>query len=202
METDHVLLNAARRMDEEALVKIFDLYSSALFNYALRLCGDPVRADHIVGDVFSKLLDQISAGNGPTSNLRSYLYEMAYHQIVDEARRSRRRVPLELAESIGQDAHSAFLRVEDEITFKQILHLLQTELTVDQRHVIVLRFLEEFSIRETAAIMGKTVEHVKVIQNRAIAALRKSLEQREFPKAKSSHRIRSLSKAFGIRSPF
>ena len=198
METDHVLLNAARRMDEEALVKIFDLYSSALFNYALRLCGDPVRADHIVGDVFSKLLDQIAAGNGPTSNVRSYLYEMAYHQIVDEARRSKRRVPLELADSLGQETHSAFARLEDEITFKQILHLLQTELTVDQRHVIVLRFLEGFSIRETAAIMDKTVEHVKVIQNRAITALRGSIERGEVRKATSSPRVGGLSKAFGI----
>jgi RNA polymerase sigma-70 factor, ECF subfamily len=198
METDHALLNAARRMDEEALVKIFDLYSSALFNYALRLCGDPVRADHIVGDVFSKLLDQIAAGNGPTSNVRSYLYEMAYHQIVDEARRSRRRVPLEVADSVGQDTRSAFSRLEDEITFKQILHLLQTELTVDQRHVIVLRFLEEFSIRETAAIMGKTVEHVKVIQNRAIVALRRSIERGEVRRARSSAGVRGLSKAFGI----
>jgi RNA polymerase sigma-70 factor, ECF subfamily len=197
METDHALLNAARRMDEDALVKIFDLYARALFNYALRLCGDAVRADHIVGDVFAKLLDQLSAGNGPTSNLRAYLYEMAYHQIVDEARYSKHRVPLEEAASLGQDTHSAFLRLEDELTFKQILQLLQTELTVDQRHVIVLRFLEEFSLRETAAIMGKTVEHVKVIQNRAIAALRGSLERREIQKAISSPRVRGLSKAFG-----
>ena len=198
METDHTLLNAARRMDEDALVKIFDLYASALFNYALRLCGDVVRADHIVGDVFAKLLDQLSAGNGPTSNLRSYLYEMAYHQIVDEARYSKRRVPLEMAASFGQDTHSAFLRLEDEVMFKQILHLLQNELTDDQRHVIVLRFLEEFSLRETAAIMDKTVENVKVIQCRAIAALRQSVERKEIQKAMSAPRVRSLSKAFGI----
>lgn len=185
-------------MEEDALVKIFDLYAPALFNYALRLCGDPVRADHIVGDVFAKLLDQLSAGNGPASNLRSYLYEMAYHQIVDEARYSKRRVPLEVAASLGQDANSAFLRLEDEITFKQILHLLQTELTADQRHVIVLRFLEEFSLRETAAIMDKTVEHVKVIQTRAIAALRGSIQRREIQRATPSSGIKGLSKAFGV----
>ena len=71
METDNTLLNAARMVNEDALIEIFDLYSSALFSYALRLCGDSVMADHIVGDVFAKLLDQLAAGNGPTSNLRS-----------------------------------------------------------------------------------------------------------------------------------
>ena len=40
MENDSSLLDAAREMDQDALVKIFDLYSLPLFNYAARLCGD------------------------------------------------------------------------------------------------------------------------------------------------------------------
>jgi RNA polymerase sigma-70 factor (ECF subfamily) len=48
-------------------------------------------------------------------------------------------------------------------------------LTDDQRHVIILRFLEGFNLNETAAILGKQVGHIKVIQNRAITKLRKAL---------------------------
>lgn len=194
METDQTLLNAARMMDKAALVKIFDLYSSALFNYALRLCGDPLMADHIVGDVFAKLLDQLAAGNGPTANLRSYLYETTYHRFIDEARYSQRRAPLEVAASLRQDTPSVSLSVEDQLISKQILHAIHNELTDDQRHVIILRFLEEFNLRETAAIMGKTLDHVKVIQNRAIAALRRSVEKQE-RRAISSSRLGNLSGA-------
>jgi RNA polymerase sigma-70 factor (ECF subfamily) len=185
-------------MKRKALVKIFDLYSPSLFHYALRLCSDPVLADHIVGDVFVKLLDQLAEGKGPTSNLRSYIYEMAYHRIIDEARYSQRRSPLEAAASFGQDAQSISLRVEDQLLFQQIMHIMRQELTHDQRHVIVLRFLEQFSLRETAKIMGKTVDHVKVIQNRAIAALRRSMEHRELIKAISSDSIRNLSSVLRI----
>jgi RNA polymerase sigma-70 factor (ECF subfamily) len=198
METDHKLLHAARTMDKDALVKIFDLYSSALFNYALRLCDDPLLADQIVGDVFAKLLEQLAAGNGPTANLRSYLYETTYHRIIDEARSSKRKAPLEAAAMLGGDAQPVFLRVEEQLAFKQILHAIQHELTADQRHVIVLRFLEQFSLRETAHIMGKTVEHVKVIQNRAIAALRRSVERSEIRKAVPSPHISDFSKALGV----
>ncbi len=197
METDVDLLNAARRMNTEALVKIFDLYSSALYQYALRLCGDPVLADHIVGDVFVKLLDQLAAGNGPRSNLRSYLYETAYHRMIDETRYAKRRSPLE-AVLHRQDSHTAILSLEDQMMFQDILHALQHELTSDQRHVIVLRFLEEFSLRETAAIMGKTVDHVKVIQNRALAKLRRSVEHREFRRSLSSQTIRNVPDALGV----
>ena len=52
--------------------------------------------------------------------------------------------------------------------------------------------------RETAAIMGKTIDNVKVLQNRAIAALRKSMEHKGTRKRVSSPRIRKLSKALGI----
>jgi RNA polymerase sigma-70 factor (ECF subfamily) len=197
METDLKLLNAARTMDKDALVKIFDLYSSALFNYALRLCDDPLLADQIVGDVFAKLLEQLAAGNGPTANLRSYLYETTYHRIIDEARSSQRKAPLEAAATLGGDAQPVFLIVEEQLAMRQILQAIQHDLTADQRHVIILRFVEQFSLRETAHIMGKTVEHVKVIQNRAIAALRRSLERSEMRKAVRSPIIGDFYQALG-----
>jgi RNA polymerase sigma-70 factor, ECF subfamily len=174
-DSDVTLLEAARQMDRSALVKIFDLYSTALYNYAFRLCNDALIADYIVGDVFAKLLEQLSAGKGPSSNLRSYLYEMTYHHVVDEARYSNRGVSLEVVEYIHQDGFSNVISLENRMLYDAILKAIQNDLTEDQRHVIVLRFLEGFSLQETATIIGKAVSNVKVIQNRAISALRKSL---------------------------
>lgn len=195
MDTEQTLLDAARRMDQDALVKIFDLYSTSLFNYARRICGDRVLADHIVGDVFAKLVEQLSVGKGPRSNLRAYLYQSAYHQIIDEGHYSQRRAPLEVIDSLRPESHPG---LDDQIMFKQILHAVRHELTDDQRHVIFLRFLEEFSLQETATILGKNINHVKVIQNRALAALRRALERQEIKIVKSSSRIRNLSNVLGV----
>lgn len=175
-DSDVTILEAARQMDRSALVKIFDLYSTALYNYALRLCNDALIADYIVGDVFAKLLEQLSAGKGPSSNLRSYLYEMTYHLVVDEARYSNRGVSFEVVEYIQQDGYSNVISLENRMLYDAILKAVQNDLTEDQRHVIILRFLEGFSLQETATIIGKAVSNVKVIQNRAISALRKSLD--------------------------
>lgn len=175
MRAEIPLLEAARHMNREALVEIFDLYSSALYNYALRLCNDPLRADHIVGDVFARLLEQLSAGNGPSSNLRSYLYETTYHLIVDEVRSSRHEAPLEVIDFLRHDGYSTLVSLENRMLFDAVIAAIKNDLTEDQRHVIVLRFLEGFSLRETAAIMGKEVYNVKVIQNRGVAKLRKAL---------------------------
>jgi RNA polymerase sigma-70 factor (ECF subfamily) len=177
METDRTLLLAARRMEREALVEIFDLYSSALFKYAVSLCSDPLLADHIVGDVFAKLLEQFATGSGPRENLRAYIYEMTYHRLVDESRYAKRRISLEVL-SWRPDFHGIFPSLEDGILYKQVVQAVQSELTADQRHVIVLRFLEQFSIRETAAILRLRSDHVRVIQSRALAALRRFFEYR------------------------
>ena len=177
MEADISLLEAARSMNQEALVAIFDLYSAPLYSYALRLCNDPLAADNVVGDVFAKFLDQLAAGKGPNTNLRSYLYQTTYHLIVDEARFSHREAPLEVIDYVqgNGNGHTPFTGLENRILLDTLVMAIRNELTEDQRHVIVLRFLEGFSLRETADIIGKQVYNVKVIQNRGIAKLRKVL---------------------------
>ena len=194
METDHVLLEAARKMNRDALTQIFDLYSSAIFRYAYRLCNDAVIADHVVGDVFGRLLDLFSAGNGPTHNLRSYLFAAAYHRILDEARYSRQRVSLEEVEVVPGDDLSAIRYLENQILFEPVVRALRYDLTDYQRHVIILRFFEGFSLRETAEILGKSVNVVKAAQHHAIVILRKKLGRQElmydFSSAKMADSVR------------
>jgi RNA polymerase sigma-70 factor (ECF subfamily) len=178
MRDDSSLLGAARNRDQNALVGIFDLYSHPLYSYAMRLCGDPLKADNIVGDVFAKFLDQLAVGKGPDTNLRSYLYQMAYHLIVDEVRFSRREAPLEIVEFFPGEQNTLPGSFENRVLLDTLLVAIKNDLTEDQRHVIILRFLEDFSLRETAEIIGKDVQNVKVIQNRGIAKLRKILDHK------------------------
>ena len=169
------LLKAAQKLDEEALTAIFDQFAPAIYKYTLRLCHDQIVADNIVGDVFAKLLEQWSAGHGPSTNLRSYLYETTYHLIVDDARYSHREAPLEVMDFLRHDGNASVVNLENRMLFDAVVAAIKKHLTEDQRHVIILRFLEGFSLRETADIMGKEVYNVKVIQNRGVARIRKAL---------------------------
>jgi RNA polymerase sigma-70 factor (ECF subfamily) len=157
-----------------------------------------VTADHVVGDVFAKLLVQFASGKGPKDNLRSYLYQAAYHRIIDETRISQRRAPLEVVEWLRQDVQAGYISLEEQMLFKQVLHLIQNKLTDDQRHVIILRFLEGFNLRETATIIGIKEEHVRVIQSRGIAKLRKALEHKETGADAPLPRTEDQSKTLGI----
>ena len=179
MATDGVtLLKAAQHLDEDALTTIFDEFAPAIYKYSLRLCHDPIEADNIVGDVFSQLLEQFSAGKGPRTNLRSYLYQTAYHLVVDHSRDNKHTAPLEVAIDMHEKGRPTptSTQIEERVLMEALVTAMNSELTEDQRHVIVLRFLEDFSLKETAQIIGKEVNNVKVIQNRGIAKLRKALD--------------------------
>ncbi|MFN8385810.1 MAG: sigma-70 family RNA polymerase sigma factor [Anaerolineales bacterium] len=171
------LLKAAQKLDEQALTAIFDQYAPAIYKYTLRLCHDPILADNIVGDVFAQLLEQFAAGKGPRTNLRSYLYQTAYHLVVDRSRDSKHTAPLEVAVDTYEKGQitPTQTQIEERVMMEALITAMNSELTDDQRHVIILRFLEDFSLKETADIVGKEVNNIKVIQNRGIAKLRKAL---------------------------
>ena len=49
------------------------------------------------------------------------------------------------------------------------------KLREEQRKVIILRFVEDLEYKEVAEILGKSVAAVRVIQHRALNALRKQV---------------------------
>jgi len=51
-------------------------------------------------------------------------------------------------------------------------------LTQDQQHVLALRFSQDFSLEETASAVGKSINAVKVLQFRALAAMRRFLDEK------------------------
>ena len=168
---DTTLLMAIRNMDKDALATVFDCYAPILYKYAFRLCGNPDEADGIVGDVFSELLDHLKRGKGPRENLRSYLFQIAYHKIVDNARERQRTTPLDTVGSVNS-GESINLSQEEREQLTTLDAIIKKLLTPNQCHVILLRFIEDFSLKETAEITGKSVNNIKVIQNRAIGRLR------------------------------
>jgi RNA polymerase sigma-70 factor (ECF subfamily) len=178
MADETALLSAARKGDQKALAEIFDLYAKPIYRYALRLTRDTIEADNIVGDVFSRLLEQLKDNKGPKTNLRSYLYQIAYHIIVDRSRDARQVVSLDIVLDTQDGNPAVDGEVEDRTLMEAILSSINSDLSDDQRQVVILRFLEGLSPEEVARVLEKSVSNVKVIQTRAIAKLRDELNRR------------------------
>jgi RNA polymerase sigma-70 factor (ECF subfamily) len=177
MKDETAVLAAASSLDKDALASIFDEYAPAIYKYLLRLGINSQEADQLAGDVFARLLDKFAEGKGPNNNLRSYLFQTAYHLVVDQSRERQRVAPIEVADSISEETEPVQARAEETMLLERISMAMEQELTEDQRNVIVLRFQEEFSLKETAEIIGKNVNAVKALQNRGIQKLRQVMSR-------------------------
>ena len=177
MKDESALLKAAASLDQDALAKIFDEYAPAIYKYLLRLGAGPQEADQITGDVFARILEKFSEGKGPRKNLRSYLFQTAYHLLVDDSRVRQRTAILDVADTVKQESTPVQSMTEEKFLHEKLAKIMKRELTEEQRTVIVLRFQEEFSLKETAEIVGKNVNAVKALQNRGINRLREAMSR-------------------------
>jgi len=175
---DQALLAGARRLDEGALSEIYNRHSTELFRYAVRLLGDAQLAEDCVAETFSRFLQALHRGQGPQQQPRAYLYRVAHNWIVDHyRRRTPDPVPLDPELPAASDSEPSVI-VKDRLE-REHVRLALLELTSDQRQVLVLRYLQGLSNEEVAAAVQKTLGAVKSLQHRALAALKRSIEEQE-----------------------
>lgn len=170
------LLSRARNLDEQALATIHDLYFPAVFRFVYFRFNDTHLAEDITSEVFVRLLNTLRKPDAKIRNLRAWLIGTADHLVIDHLRRRYRQPEEDIMgmEDLPSSDDTAMLT---ELSEQQKLALeAMRSLNQDQQQVISLRFLLECSVEETARIMGRSGGAVKLLQFRALAAMRKLLE--------------------------
>lgn len=174
------IIDKARQFDPETLAEIYDQHSPGIYRYAMRLLGDIDLAEECVSETFSRYLAGLRNGGGPQEYLKAYLYRIAHNWITDYFRRSPPpSLPLEPDMIIG-DEHQPHQIVTSQMEQERVRKALAM-LTPEQRQVIMLKYLEEFSNNEIAKALDKPVGAVKSLQHRALASLRRILLYDERP---------------------
>jgi RNA polymerase sigma-70 factor, ECF subfamily len=132
------LNSGSLRLDKNELVEIYDQYSPGLYRYALRLLGDPDLAEECVAETFSRFLQALKRGGGPTSNLQAYLYRVAHNWIIDYYRNkpALEQLPPELADD---KLKNPLVQVTEDMQRERVRNAW-FHLTPEQRQVIMLRF--------------------------------------------------------------
>lgn len=176
MVTELALLQRARVYDLQALTEIYDLYSPALYRYAMRLIGDEDLAEECVAETFNRFLATIKAGKGPERHLQAYLFRVAHNWITDLYRRQA-PLPLdpELINDTQSDPSKAYVEEADR---EHVRHALRF-LTPEQRQVVVLKYLENWRNQQIAEAINKPVGAVKALEHRALRSLARILRKDE-----------------------
>ncbi len=155
-----------------AFGELYTLFVEKIYRYVFYHIKRKTAAEDITGEVFLKAWRAISSCGGKENTFSPWLYRIAHNQLVDEIRKRQRRPSLELdnVETISDSENS----VEGYSEQQELLKLID-RLPPNQRQVIILKFIEGMDNREIAKIMGKSEGALRVMQMRALAALRKEL---------------------------
>jgi RNA polymerase sigma-70 factor (ECF subfamily) len=148
------------------------------------LLGDRELAEDCVSETFSRLLKAVQEGRGPTENIQAYLYKVAHNWVNDHYRSLRTAaVPINVEYQAGADQSPVqeHTRLQEQEQLRAALFSLPAE----QRRVIELRFLEEWSHNEVAQALGKSPEATRALQYRALSSLRRILIDHESMDANS-----------------
>lgn len=169
------LRERASKFDLEALGQIHDLYYPVVYRYVRFRVEDEGTCEDITSEVFARFLQAVKRRDRRIDDLRGWLLGTSSNLVHDHFRDHYRRPvdPLEDHDSLP-DLQTAETLTERKLNRAELQQAIR-QLTQDQQHVLALRFSQECSLEETARLIGKTVNAVKVLQFRALAALRRLL---------------------------
>lgn len=179
----HELARGLRRRDPELLDRLIEQYHYRLFRYLLYLTGNRETAEDLFQDTWLRVLDRGHQYDG-RSKFEAWLFSIARHLVIDRLRR--RRDPVSL-DDLGspEDPRSAAQVPASEISPVDSLSLQETaaqvrlalgRLTSAYREVLLLRFQEELTIEEIAAVVEAPLSTVKSRLYRGLEEMRKLLE--------------------------
>jgi len=165
--------------EEAAMADFYGRFSRQVYAFALRSCGRPEEAEDVVVEAMYEVWK--SAGRFAGGSLvRTWLFSIARHKLIDRARRAGPRHTVELddvADGLADENPGAFehlARTQNAAALKGCMERLSPE----HRECVHLVFFGELALAEVAAVQGCPENTVKTRLFHAKRQLRRCLERR------------------------
>ena len=134
---------------------LFNKYKKRIYNYALKMLSDKMRADDVVQDVFIKLFENLNNIHNKQS-IQFWLFKTARNEMMSFLRNTKNKkfisesVDIEKFEIENKDS------LAEEIENRELRKLILDELdsmSEDFREVFVLKEYSGFSYKEIASLL-------------------------------------------------
>jgi RNA polymerase sigma-70 factor, ECF subfamily len=172
------LVERAQEGDRDALEELYLLHFDRIYSYLHLSVGNRHDAEDLTTQTFLKMLEAIGRFRWQSAPFSAWLFRIAHNLAMDHFRASRRWQPEEeVPEPEGATESSAEEAALESIGRRSMLDLIE-HLSPEQKQVLTLKFVFNFSNGEAAAILGKTEGAVKSLQHRALVSLQKHITSR------------------------
>lgn len=151
-------------MTEKEYNQCVNLYADNVYRFILKNLRHEADAKDIVQCTFEKMW--VNRERVENVQCKSYLFTVAYHQMIDHIRKNKR---ISLREGFTDEAKITDKQQHDS---KKILHEALNKLNETQRSLVLLKDYEGYTYAEIGKITGLHESQVKVYLHRARLQLR------------------------------
>jgi RNA polymerase sigma-70 factor (ECF subfamily) len=173
---DSELIARAARGDREAFGALYERYVFKVFRHVYHLTSDVHTAEDLTAQTFLNALEAIPRYEMRGVPFLAWLLRIGYNLTINHRKvRKNGAAPLPEAVQVQGTLYSPEASCEAKADGERLWEGVRT-LRGDQRQVIVMRFIDGLSYPDIAKVLGKSIGAVRVIQYRALCALRRRLE--------------------------
>ncbi|MEI8332674.1 MAG: sigma-70 family RNA polymerase sigma factor [Chloroflexota bacterium] len=165
------LVPAAVAGDSGAFADLYDALAPRVRRYLRHEVGDPDLAEDLLQRVFLRVVEALPRYRPRGAPIAAWIFRIARNAVIDHRRTAHPGLPLDDAAETPADVDDPCAAAERGEECAQVRAALRA-LPPDQRDVLVWRFFAELSPAETAVLMDRSNGAVRVLQHRALAALR------------------------------
>jgi RNA polymerase sigma-70 factor (ECF subfamily) len=174
---EHLPVQEARAGEPKAWDTLFKRYQLPLYVYVFELVRDEQTSLDIVQETFISATRHIH-GLQDDEKFGSWLFSIAHQKCIQRWRKRTKEESfleeqLDDSAEYAEDPLDLLIKKEQEETFMTLL----CQLPIPQRSVLLLHFVEDFSLEEIASITGAQIGTVKSRMHYAKKALRKLYEE-------------------------
>ena len=169
------LVQRAIDRDQPAFAELYDRHVVRVYRHIYYLVGDASVAEDLTAQTFLKAWEAIDRYKERGAPIVAWLLRISHNLTVSYLRSRRDHSELDEA-YVDQKRSGNPEEVLEQTTDEKSVRDAVLRLRDEQRQVIMLRFVEELDYREVAAMIGKSVPAVRVIQHRALGNLRKLMQ--------------------------
>jgi RNA polymerase sigma-70 factor (ECF subfamily) len=161
--------------DSTWLQSVLERFEEPLVRYAMRITGNLERGRDVVQETFLRLCREPAVAT--SDGLPQWLFTVCRRLAIDVRRKeTRMSTQLESAAVCDVPARSASATMEQSEQLDQLLRLLGG-LPPNQQEVVRLKFQEQMSYKEIAAITGLSVSNVGFLLHTAVKSLREKMKE-------------------------
>ncbi|MBO1000706.1 MULTISPECIES: RNA polymerase sigma factor SigW [Bacillaceae] len=176
-------INQVLKGDHNAFGEIVEIYKDKVFQICFRMLGNRQEAEDLAQEAFVRAYVNIRSFN-IQMKFSTWLYRIATNLCIDRLRKKKPDYYLD-AEVAGTEGLNMYSQIasdiakpEEEVESLELQETIQVEimkLPEKYRSVIVLKYIEELSLKEISEILDLPVGTVKTRIHRGREALRKQL---------------------------